>query len=113
MTQTVISNREGRLTIPADVRAALHIEGETYWTVEVVGGAVVLRPAVVLPREDAWAHTPAHTSKVKRAREDAHAGREVGVSGAELGRIASLPHDEMAAEIERLRHAAEQGERRA
>lgn len=105
MAITVVSNKEGRVTIPAEARAALHIEGETHWTIEIVDGALVMRPAVVVPREDAWAYTPEHTDKVERARADARAGREVAVSAAELGRIAGLPDDEMAAAIERLRYA--------
>lgn len=113
MALTVTSNREGRITIPAEVRAALRIEGEAHWTVEVVEGTVLLRPAIVVPREDAWAYTPEHAAKIERAREDARAGREVAVSGTELGRIADLPDDEMAAEIKRIREAAEPGGRRA
>lgn len=110
---TVISNRDGRLTIPAEVRAVLHVEGEAHWTVEVIDGAVVLRPAIVVPREDAWAYTADHLAKVERAREDGHSGREIAISGAELGRMAAMPDDEMAIAIARLRREAEQGDRRA
>lgn len=113
MALTVISNKEGRITIPAEVRAALRVEGETHWTVEIVDGAVLLRPAAVIPREDAWAYTPEMLAKVKRVREDLQAGRYIDVSGAELGRIAELPDDAMAAEIKRLRLTAEQGGKRA
>ncbi len=112
MALTVISNKEGRVTIPAEVRAALRIEGETHWTVEIADGAVVMRPAVVVPREDAWAYTPEHVTKVQRAREDVRAGREVAVGADELRRIAALPDDDMSDEIDRLRAAA-QGDRRA
>jgi len=86
-------------------RAALRIEGETHWTVEIADGAVVMRPAVV-PREDAWAYTPEHAAKVERAREDVRAGREVAVGADELRRIADLSDDDMSAEIDRLRVAA-------
>lgn len=113
MAATITSNKEGRITIPAEIRTALRVEGEAHWTIEIADGAVILRPALVVPREDAWAYTPEHTAKVARAREDARAGREVAVSGAELGRIADLPDDAMAAEIERLRKAAERGGRGA
>ncbi len=113
MALTVISNKEGRLTIPAEARAALRIEGETHWTVEIVEGALILRPAVVVPREDAWAYTPEHTAKIERAREDARAGRAVSASGEELARIAELPDDELAGAIERLREEAMQGNQRA
>lgn len=113
MALTAVSNKDGRITIPAEVRSALHIEGETHWTVEVADGAVILRPAMVIPRDDAWAYTPEHAAMVERAHEDARAGHEIAVSGAELSRIADLPDDEMAAEIGRLRDAAARGERRA
>jgi hypothetical protein len=106
---TVVSNKDGRLTIPAEVRAILHIEGEAHWTVEVANGAVVLRPAIVVPREDAWAYTAEHRAKVDRAHRDAQAGREVAVSGSVVGRIAELPDDEMTAEIARLQEEAERG----
>lgn len=106
MALTVVSNKEGRVTIPAEARAALHVEGETYWTVDVVDGALVMRPAVVIPREDTWAYTPEHAAKVQRAREDVRAGREVAVSAAELSRIVDLPDDEMAVAIDHLHHSA-------
>lgn len=88
-------------------------QGEAHWTVEVTNGAVVLRPAVVVPREDPWAYTAEHRAKVERAHRDAEAGREVAVSGSELSRIARLPDDEMAAEIRRLQEEAERGEKPA
>lgn len=113
MALTVVSNKEGRITIPAEVRVALHIEGETHWTVEIVDGAVLLRPAVVIPRDDAWAYTTEHAEVVARARDNDRTGQTVSVSGDELGRIADLPDDEMAAEIERLRQVARQGNLRA
>lgn len=106
---TVISNKEGRVTIPAEARMALHIEGEMHWTVEIVDGALILRPAVVIPRDDAWAYTPEHAAMVERARADGRAGREIAVSGEDVRRLVDLPDDDMAAEIERLRRTAAQG----
>lgn len=38
MALPVTSKKEGRITIPAELRAALHIEGETHWTAEIVDG---------------------------------------------------------------------------
>jgi bifunctional DNA-binding transcriptional regulator/antitoxin component of YhaV-PrlF toxin-antitoxin module len=113
MALTVTSNKDGRITIPAEVRAALRIEGETHWTAEVVDGALVLRPAVVVPREDAWAHTPEHMAQVRRAQDDVRAGRSIAVHGEELERIADLPDEELDAELERLRRAAASGAGRA
>jgi len=48
-------------------------------------GALVLRPAVVIPREDAWAYTPEHLKKVERARQEA-VGRRL--TEADLDRLA-------------------------
>src|SRR2546423_9548071 len=72
------SNKQGRLTIPAEARAALNVEGETHWTIEVADGALILRPAVVIPREDAWLYTPDERAKREQAREQAGAGRYYG-----------------------------------
>src|SRR5712692_3882073 len=109
MTLTVTSNKDGRITIPSEVRAALHIEGETHWTAEIVDGALVLRPAVLVPREDAWAYTPEHAAQVQRAREDVRAGRTISVDSSDLARIADLPDQDMDAELERLRRLAASG----
>ncbi|MGH2389225.1 MAG: hypothetical protein ACRDIE_13555 [Chloroflexota bacterium] len=112
MALTVISNKEGRLTIPAEARAALRIEGETHWTVDIEEGALVLRPAVVVPREDAWAATADHAAKVRRARADGQQGRIVTVRSEDLERIAALPDDEMARAIKQWHTEAARGDRR-
>jgi len=52
---------------------------------EIKDGAVVLRPAVVIPREDLWAYTPEHLAKVQRARRHAREGRAYRASPADLG----------------------------
>jgi AbrB family looped-hinge helix DNA binding protein len=52
--------RPGRLTLPAEVRQRLGLDGETEFDVEVTDrGSVTLRPVVVVPRDDAWAYTAA------------------------------------------------------
>ena len=110
MALTVTSNKEGRLTIPAEVRAALRIEGETHWTLDIEEGALVLRPAVVVPREDAWAATADHGAKVRRARADGQHGRIVSVKSADLERIAALPDDELGETIAHWRAEAARGD---
>ena len=61
---------DGRMTLPAAVRRALEIEeGDAHLSIDVADGAAVLRPAVVIPRNDAWAYTPEHLAAVKRARK--------------------------------------------
>lgn len=113
MALTVTSNKEGRLTIPAEARAALCVEGETHWTIDIDEVALVRRSATVVPREDAWAYTPEHAAKIKRAREDGQAGRVVTVTSEELERIAALPDDEMVGAIEQWRGEAARGDQRA
>ena len=78
MALHAVSNKQGRLTIPAEARAALNVEGETHWTIEVADGALILRPAVVIPREDSWLYTPEERAKREQAREQARTGRSYG-----------------------------------
>lgn len=74
--KTVVSmNKQGRITVPVSARKALRVEGEAQFEMEVVDDALILRPAFVIPREDAWAYTPEHLESVRRALEDAENGR--------------------------------------
>jgi len=68
MATTVTVNRQGRITPPSSIRKERHIEEETMLEVEVRDGGILLRPAVIIPREDAWAYTPEHRAAVERAR---------------------------------------------
>ena len=70
-------NETGRLTVPADVRRALGLVGETEFEVEVDPSedALVLRPVVSLRREDAWAYTQEHRKLLARAHKDSREGR--------------------------------------
>lgn len=65
-------SRSGRLTLPAEARRLLGLDDETEFEVEVdtEGDALVLRPAVLLRREDAWAYTPEHRELLRRAHAD-------------------------------------------
>jgi bifunctional DNA-binding transcriptional regulator/antitoxin component of YhaV-PrlF toxin-antitoxin module len=105
----VVSNARGRLTLPAEIREALHLEGETHWTVEVREGAVILRPAVLVPRQDAWAFTPEARAALQRADADSAAGRTIRLSGADMTRLAELPDDALAEAAHALRDAAQLG----
>src|SRR5947209_8064069 len=84
----VTMNGEGRLTIPASARRELGLEAEAQFQAEVRDGALVLRPAVVIPRDDAWAYTPEHREKLARARQDAQEGRVHRLTEADLDRLA-------------------------
>jgi len=67
----------GRLTMPAEARRDLQLDGEVQFVVEVGDGAIVLRPAVTIAKEDAWAHTAEHRQLVARALRDVRDGRVV------------------------------------
>ena len=68
-------NRQGRMTLPAKVRAALGIEGEAQVELELEDGSARLRPTVVVPREDAWAYSREHMELVRRALAEVEAER--------------------------------------
>jgi len=76
MRVTVMSE-SGRLTVPADARRELGLEGETEFEIEIdkAHDALILRPAVLLRREDAWAYTPEHRALLEKAHEDSEVGR--------------------------------------
>ena len=74
--KTVVSmNSQGRLTVPAAAREALRIQGPTQFELEVTEDALILRPALVIPRDDAWAYTQEHLRRVEQARTAAREGR--------------------------------------
>jgi AbrB family looped-hinge helix DNA binding protein len=82
-------NDSGRLTVPADVRRKLGIEGEAEFEVEVDvdSDTIVLRPAVVLRREDAWAYTAEHRGLLEQAHRDSREGRVRELTESDLGRM--------------------------
>lgn len=67
---TIVMTTQGRLTIPAGVRRELHLEGETHFEIEIRDGALVLRPAELIPGEDLWAYRPGHVRRVGQARAE-------------------------------------------
>jgi len=77
---------EGRLTVPAAARAALHVEGQAQFELEIVEDALILRPTRVEP-DDAWAYTPEHLARVERAREQARVGRTVALTEGDLEQL--------------------------
>jgi bifunctional DNA-binding transcriptional regulator/antitoxin component of YhaV-PrlF toxin-antitoxin module len=84
MKGIVVMNAEGRLTLPAAIRKALGITGETAFETEISDGVLLLRPAIVVPRGDAWAYTPEHRAQLALAREDVRAGRMRAATEADL-----------------------------
>lgn len=75
MKAIVSMNKQGRITVPAAARQALRLEGEAHFEMEIGDDALILRPAFVIPREDAWAYTPEHLAAVRQAHEDVKNGR--------------------------------------
>lgn len=86
----VAMNAQGRLTVPAEARKALGLTGETQFEAEIRDGGLLLRPAVLVPREDAWAYTPEHRRLLARAREDLARGRVRQMSERELRELADV-----------------------
>lgn len=82
-------SRNGRLTLPAEARRLLGLDDETEFEVEVdtEGDALVLRPAVLLRREDAWAYTPEHRDLLRRAHEDVRDARVRDLSEDDLAAL--------------------------
>ena len=68
MKTIVTMTDRGRITLPANVRKELHVEGETPFELETIEGRIILRPALIIPREDAWAYTREESAAIERAR---------------------------------------------
>lgn len=84
--RTVAMNESGRITLPVETRRALGLEGSAEFEVEVdeENDALILRPAVLLRREDAWAYTAEHRALLAKAHEDSRKGRVARLTEAEL-----------------------------
>jgi bifunctional DNA-binding transcriptional regulator/antitoxin component of YhaV-PrlF toxin-antitoxin module len=87
LAKPVAMTAGGRLTLPAEARKDLGIYGEAQFQVEVIPGGLILREAVTVPVDDAWAYTPEVRDLVRRSREDAAKGRVVQLSMAELEKL--------------------------
>lgn len=91
MRSTAVSmNAQGRLTVPADARKALGLDGEAQFQAEIRDGGLLLRPAVLVPREDAWAYTSEHRALLARARDDSASGRVRGLDEEQLHELAEV-----------------------
>jgi bifunctional DNA-binding transcriptional regulator/antitoxin component of YhaV-PrlF toxin-antitoxin module len=88
VTKMVVSmNAQGRLTIPVAAREALCVGGPAQFELEVTETALILRPAIVIPRDDAWAYAPDHLQRVERARREAREGRVRSLTEDDLKRV--------------------------
>src|SRR6266568_3504948 len=85
MARTIVAvNKQGRLTLPVDVRRELGIGEGSQLEVRVENRGVRLDPTYVIPHEDRWAYTPAAIASLKRALADVKAGRVFELSPREL-----------------------------
>jgi AbrB family looped-hinge helix DNA binding protein len=87
MARTLVAvNRQGRLTLPAEVRRLLGIGEGSQLEVRVQDRSIELRPTAVVPEEDRWAYTPEALASLKRALSDIKAGYVFQLSEEELMR---------------------------
>ena len=68
MSTIVTMSDRGRITIPSSIREALHLDDHAQLQLDIVDDRLVITPAVVIPREDAWAYTPEESAAIERAR---------------------------------------------
>ncbi len=68
MSTIVTMSDRGRITIPSTIREALHLDDHAQLQLDIVDDRLVITPAVVIPREDAWAYTPEESAAIERAR---------------------------------------------
>jgi bifunctional DNA-binding transcriptional regulator/antitoxin component of YhaV-PrlF toxin-antitoxin module len=85
----VSMDRQGRLTVPVAVRQALKVAGPAQFELEVKGDRLILR-RFEIPAEDAWAYTPEHIQRVKRAEADIRRGRVFTLTEEDLKRLLDL-----------------------
>ena len=66
---------KGQLTLPQSVRKAVHLEEGDPIEVEVVDGAIILRPRKLIDPSQAWFWTPEWQEGEREASQDIAAGR--------------------------------------
>ena len=65
----------GRLTLPREVRADLHLNGRARFVVEYNRKTIVLWPVHTTRHEDCWAYTSTHRRLLAAALGDIESGR--------------------------------------
>ncbi len=65
---------KGALTIPAEVRRAVHLEEGDLVEVEIVEEGILLRPRKVIDATQAWFWTRAWQDSIRRSVEQVEAG---------------------------------------
>src|SRR5438445_12848261 len=81
MTRTVVAvDRQGRITLPVDVRRRLGIGEGTQLELKIESNTIRLCRASTISGEDRWAYTPAAIASLRRALADVKAGRVLELS---------------------------------
>ncbi|QQS49626.1 MAG: AbrB/MazE/SpoVT family DNA-binding domain-containing protein [Acidobacteriota bacterium] len=61
-------SRSAQITLPAEVRKPLDIEEGDYLSVESVEGGILLKPVVVMDKEEAWKRLFALLDQIPRGK---------------------------------------------
>lgn len=69
---------KGQVTIPDEVRRAVHLQEGDYLAVSVRGDAIVLEPKTVVDASQAWFWRKGWQAGEREASEDIAAGRTTG-----------------------------------
>ena len=78
MASTVV-RKKGVITIPQEIRDALHLEEGDHLLVTVEEGRMVVVPASLIPRDQAWFWTPEWIAKEREVDEAIERGDEMEV----------------------------------
>jgi AbrB family looped-hinge helix DNA binding protein len=86
---TVAVGKEGRITLPAHFRQILELKEGSHLVIDVdlEHQWLRLRPAVTVPREEAWAYTSQHLAQLTRALAELAQGRSSPVSEEEVAEL--------------------------
>ena len=68
MSTIVTMSDRGRITIPATIRQALHLDDNAQLRLDIVDDRLIITPAITIARDDAWAYTPEERAAIERAR---------------------------------------------
>lgn len=83
----------GQVTLPKDIIKRLSIKTGDHIDIEEIDGRIVIKPVLVIPKDQAWFWTPEWQAGERAADEDIKAGRVYGpfsTAEATLGFLDSL-----------------------
>jgi AbrB family looped-hinge helix DNA binding protein len=77
-------NKQGRLTLPSDVRRRLGIGAGSQLEVSLTNDVIELRRTALIPEEDRWAYTPEAMASLKRGLAQIASGAVFRMTEADL-----------------------------